>query len=105
MDMRRANIELQRDGHTRCSVCADVLDSGTEVILVTLPCMHIFHQQCIVQWLESDNWECPLCRQVVPRDVSIILSGLQRIAPTTHLRVSLVGVLHKRLQPLGFVET
>jgi hypothetical protein len=74
MDMRYTDIGLQGDGCTLCSICTDVLKTGTEAIIVTLPCMHIFHEQCIVQWLESDlgaqNWECPLCRQRVPEDVS-----------------------------------
>jgi hypothetical protein len=74
MDMRHADIGLQGDGHTECSICTGVLQTGTEEIIVTLPCMHIFHEQCIVQWLESDlgarNWKCPLCRQQVPEDMS-----------------------------------
>jgi hypothetical protein len=74
MDIRHVDIGLQGDGHTQCSICTDVLQTGTEAIIVTLPCMHIFHEQCIVQWLESDlgarNWKCPLCRQQVPQDMS-----------------------------------
>jgi hypothetical protein len=74
MDMRHADIGLQGDGHTQCSICTNVLQTGTEAIIVTLPCMHIFHEECIVQWLESDlgarNWHCPLCRKPVPEDMS-----------------------------------
>jgi hypothetical protein len=74
MDIRHVDIGLQGDGHTECSICTDVLQTGTEAILVTLPCLHIFHEQCIVQWLESDlgarNWHCPLCRDKVPEDMS-----------------------------------
>jgi hypothetical protein len=74
MDLRHADIGLQGDSHTLCSICADVLHNGTEAIIVTLLCLHIFHEQCIVQWLESDlgaqNWEYPLCRKQVPEDIS-----------------------------------
>jgi hypothetical protein len=74
MDIRHIDIGLQGDGHTECSICTEALKTGTEAILVTLPCMHIFHEKCIVQWLESDlgarNWHCPLCRDKVPEDMS-----------------------------------
>eukprot|EP00741_Cyanophora_paradoxa_P010523 tig00000158_g10175.t1 len=42
-----------------CSICLDPLSKGCEVN--SLPCSHIFHRNCISQWL-PDHPECPVCR-------------------------------------------
>lgn len=43
----------------RCVVCLDDFGDGDD--LKTLPCLHIFHQKCIEQWLRTDN-SCPICK-------------------------------------------
>lgn len=84
MDVRRANIGLVGDDCTECSICCQVLKSPSDgqqqqlddrqVVLVTLPCLHVFHKECTIQWLGSQvgsrNWNCPTCRQVVPDNMS-----------------------------------
>ena len=42
----------------QCSIC--LLDLGTTV--QTLRCNHVFHQECIAQWL-PEHQTCPICRQ------------------------------------------
>ncbi|KAJ8643596.1 hypothetical protein MRB53_005344 [Persea americana] len=45
-----------------CSICLDSLvavNDGTA--LRCMPCMHVFHEDCIMTWLEDSN-SCPLCR-------------------------------------------
>ena len=42
-----------------CSVCCDELRGETEVR--RLPCGHVFHKSCILNWLQLTN-SCPLCR-------------------------------------------
>ena len=48
-----------------CSVCKDEFLDGENAI--DMPCMHIFHKQCIVAWLEKHN-NCPTCRFELPTD-------------------------------------
>lgn len=54
-----------------CAVCKDQFTTNVEEcedqIVVTLPCKHAFHEQCIIPWLKSSG-TCPVCRyQLVPQ--------------------------------------
>ena len=42
-----------------CAVCQENYTEGEEII--HLPCKHIFHPSCILNWLEL-NGTCPVCR-------------------------------------------
>ena len=42
-----------------CSVCFEDISIGTEAR--RLPCSHVYHTGCIVNWLQESN-KCPLCR-------------------------------------------
>ncbi|CAB9516394.1 expressed unknown protein [Seminavis robusta] len=74
-DMRFMDLGLKGDDQTECAICQDVLRNDTSIVLVTLPCLHVFHKGCIQQWLSSNlgqqNWSCPSCRKTVPGDMSI----------------------------------
>ena len=71
---------------TECPICMDDLLSGkdcTEKVLsgdrqhyhsdLTLPCGHIYHADCILDWL-MEQPHCPSCRQVVPAHEVGVLS-------------------------------
>ncbi|KAI6047881.1 hypothetical protein EDC04DRAFT_3051288 [Pisolithus marmoratus] len=58
---------LQKD----CAVCKEQFnlhpENDGDLIVVTLPCDHPFHQDCILPWLKSSG-TCPVCRyQLVPQ--------------------------------------
>ncbi|XP_021770056.1 E3 ubiquitin-protein ligase RNF6-like [Chenopodium quinoa] len=46
-----------------CSICLEKLGVGTEVIM--LPCLHVYHTDCIIRWLERTHF-CPFCRFKLP---------------------------------------
>ncbi|XP_021300613.1 E3 ubiquitin-protein ligase RNF181-like [Herrania umbratica] len=46
-----------------CSVCLE--EMSTEMEARRLPCSHIYHAACIVEWLKNSN-KCPLCRYNMP---------------------------------------
>jgi len=41
-----------------CSICMDKND----LIWLSLPCEHKFHEECIFKWIET-NLSCPICRK------------------------------------------
>ncbi|KAG6335467.1 hypothetical protein ID866_3617 [Astraeus odoratus] len=51
-----------------CAVCKEQFtlhpDDDGELIVVTLPCKHPFHEDCILPWLKS-NGTCPVCTSLL----------------------------------------
>lgn len=52
-DQNRTSANLE------CRICCEQIVTGEEI--KTLPCMHLFHCQCIDQWA-SEKGNCPECR-------------------------------------------
>ncbi|XP_069480479.1 E3 ubiquitin-protein ligase Arkadia isoform X2 [Ambystoma mexicanum] len=52
-------LELEEDTEEKCTICLSILEEGEDVR--RLPCMHLFHQVCVDQWLIT-NKKCPICR-------------------------------------------
>ena len=53
---KRSNLIITNS----CSICLVEMDSSDEVCEIN-DCKHIFHTECLHQWLEQKN-ECPLCK-------------------------------------------
>ena len=47
-------------------MCLESLNFGNSYI-VTTPCGHLFHQDCLKQWLYKSKKTCPKCRAEIPR--------------------------------------
>ncbi|KAJ8627891.1 hypothetical protein MRB53_021198 [Persea americana] len=50
-----------------CTVCLEELVEETQ--LNQLPCLHLFHRDCIIQWLRQSNC-CPVCRFKVQEEAA-----------------------------------
>lgn len=50
---------------TRCVVCLEDILMGSEA--TRMPCSHVYHGDCIVNWLKKSNL-CPLCRFQMPAE-------------------------------------
>ena len=47
-----------------CCICGNRIDAGYEL---QLPCKHLHHATCILQWfIDYEHLTCPMCREVVP---------------------------------------
>lgn len=45
-----------------CSICFNLYEQSDE--LLQLSCQHVYHRQCLMQWLQT-HYRCPYCRFVV----------------------------------------
>lgn len=50
--------ELQTD-EKNCSICLDEFLAESQ--LYTIPCKHLFHKECLTDWV-AENYKCPVCR-------------------------------------------
>jgi len=55
--------EQQQKEENGCAVCCNGYSRGEEMI--QLPCEHLFHRECIMEWLKRQN-TCPTCRYELP---------------------------------------
>lgn len=56
--IKRSSDEME-DNTEKCTICLSDFEDTEDVR--RLPCMHLFHVECIDQWLSS-NKRCPICR-------------------------------------------
>ncbi|XP_044485573.1 ERAD-associated E3 ubiquitin-protein ligase HRD1A-like [Mangifera indica] len=56
-------VELCGAEDEKCCICLEEFEGGVKV--GRLPCSHVFHGDCIDQWLKRSP-TCPLCRFVLP---------------------------------------
>lgn len=54
---------LMSDEERECVICLESFGMGMEVI--RMPCLHVYHKDCILQWLERTHF-CPFCRFKLP---------------------------------------
>jgi len=53
----KSNTEL--DTNKECTICSDDINNGETI--EALECMHVFHEDCIQEWLQEQPI-CPICR-------------------------------------------
>jgi hypothetical protein len=55
------------DQKLECPICKDAFQIGVQNPVVQLPCKHLYHNECIVPWLQQHN-TCPVCRYELETD-------------------------------------
>ncbi|XP_045063977.1 E3 ubiquitin-protein ligase RNF165-like isoform X2 [Coregonus clupeaformis] len=59
LEMKVGEKEEETDVDEKCTICLSMLEDAEDVR--RLPCMHLFHQGCVDQWLATSR-KCPICR-------------------------------------------
>ena len=54
-----ADINKLNEENKKCLICLEEYVNNDNVIY--LPCFHIFHKNCIIQWIKK-HANCPLCK-------------------------------------------
>ena len=64
-DILRRDYPLNNNNEKyECSVCCEELQIGDKMAAFSCPGKHIFHENCILQWLKTNN-NCVLCRHEI----------------------------------------
>ncbi|XP_023858190.1 E3 ubiquitin-protein ligase ARK2C isoform X1 [Salvelinus sp. IW2-2015] len=58
-DLKLGLEDEELDTDEKCTICLSMLEDREDVR--RLPCMHLFHQACVDQWLATSR-KCPICR-------------------------------------------
>jgi len=59
------NVNNLEEENKECSICLEVFQKGNKII--SLPCAHIYHNNCIKNWLLKKNF-CPICKYEFTKD-------------------------------------
>ena len=63
-----------------CCICIDEVMADDSELLVVTSCQHLFHEQCLRQWVlkrlnEIEKADCPVCRKEIvynePRQIEL----------------------------------
>jgi E3 ubiquitin-protein ligase RNF115/126 len=77
--------DLEDECNTECCICFFQHNVGDKGI-ARLPCGHLFHRKCVVEWLEK-KCSCPICRYEIPsNNQTFELGRIERMKERT-LRV------------------
>ncbi|RDX87606.1 E3 ubiquitin-protein ligase RNF43, partial [Mucuna pruriens] len=57
------STELPFYSTDQCAICLEEFCTGSKLEVVSTECLHVFHKECIIQWLQKCTFRsCPLCR-------------------------------------------
>ena len=61
-------FKVEKTMTNKCPTCFEPLISDSKNYIVTTPCGHLFHMNCVQGWLDTGNQTCPQCRGVISKD-------------------------------------
>lgn len=96
----RCPLHQTRRGDEQCSICLGNLDGPCK----TLPCGHVFHRRCILNWSRTGHHTCPYCRQPFGEPqpeykVTITIENVRTMQTSHHVS----NVIPRLVQELGIL--
>lgn len=70
----RSHHEGEEREEVDCAVCLNNISEGEEIRV--LRCEHVFHRDCLNQWVSHRNFTCPLCRDFMGSGISSIFNDV-----------------------------
>jgi len=67
-------------GHV-CPICLGGYEKGS-MLFVSNHCAHIFHGDCILEWLTKEHEECPICRVKIVTQEEMVTAALTLVEKT-----------------------
>ena len=55
--------QLDRRTHKSCGICNN--DFSASQTLIELPCGHVYHKRCLIDWFREGGNYCPTCRETI----------------------------------------
>jgi len=62
---RTVGTNSQSTKDIECAVCKN--DLQPDELLIELPCSHLYHEKCLLPWLQQHHHTCPMCRYKLVR--------------------------------------
>ena len=73
-------LRLNADGPSSCPICLEHFRVGNR--RTTLPCMHLFHSECMKRWLTGGSDKCPVCNASVSIGLGVRVDGIAPSHPS-----------------------
>lgn len=94
--------DIAANESAECSICLDELVTGQPALRI--PCGHLFHEDCVKDWLLKSN-ECPVCRFELPTDDAEYERGRRTRMAGRKLRMRYADLTVKSIQELQRLAT
>ena len=65
LEYKLNKVDKLEEGNKKCIICLEYFNDGDKII--SLPCVHIYHGDCIKKWLLEKNF-CPICKYIFNND-------------------------------------
>lgn len=76
VDKKKKDKEVEDesdDSALTCAICYNALENDSDDLAVAIPCDHVFHRTCLLNWTNRGNTTCPICRSTITNLNSLIL--------------------------------
>jgi len=92
-----APTPLQEDSAPHCAICLEaVLDES----ITGAKCQHVYHYQCLMEWMMQDHNDCPTCRAALWDTAAYDMIANNLFPPTNQVQnVSSQDRVHRQSPP------